>query len=216
MAGAQSADRTLVVYRRLERRNRFVSVLRIAVPALGLLVLVGLLGQIYLSSLGGRYGVGRIEVTPDAVSVEAPEYAGVFDDGSAYRVWADSARAGLDNSEIIDLSNAYLTINRTSGVEMNIDAEDAILDTNQQTVLIKGLANVTDSTGTRATLFGSTFHGATQILNADGPVDITYADGAKVKAGKMVYDGNAMIWTFSQAVVTLPDTPGQSSPENRP
>ncbi len=73
-------------YKRLVRRNRVIRVLRVAVPAVGTVILCALLIQIYLSSLGGRYGVGQITVTPDAVVVESPEYAGILEDGSSYRV----------------------------------------------------------------------------------------------------------------------------------
>lgn len=213
MPAAKTAADRMSLHRRLHRRNRLVSILRFGVPALGAVVFLGLVVQIYLSSTGARYGVGRIEVTPEAVHVEAPEYAGIFDDGSTYRVWADSARAVLETSELIDLLNAYLTIHRASGVVMEIEANEARLNTVDQTVLVEGPALVTDSTGTRADLRHSTFDGATQTLSSEGPVHIEYADGTTVRAGTMVYDGSAMIWTFSRAVVTLPSTPGQSDPQ---
>lgn len=82
---ADAAQRQ-AIYRRLEARNRIVAILRVGVPALGVLVLVSLLGQIYVSSLTSRFGVGRIEVTRDSVSIETPEYSGVLDNGTTYRV----------------------------------------------------------------------------------------------------------------------------------
>ena len=82
-------------YRKLVRRNRMVGVLRLAVPVVGAFVLVALLVQIALSSLGARYSIGRIEVSPDRIKVEAPEYAGTMSDGSTYRVWAEEAAAAV-------------------------------------------------------------------------------------------------------------------------
>ncbi len=204
------------IYRRLARRNRVVGVLRIGVPVLGVLILVGLMSQIYLSSLGARYGVGRIEVTPESVKVEAPEYAGVFDDGSAYRVWAETARALVGSTDQIGLVDAHLSIQRTSGVVMDIDADEAQLNMSSQVVLVEGLAEVRDTTGTAARLINSTFDGATQTLSSQGPVEIDYSNGTSVRAQTMVYDGSAMIWTFTRAVVTLPSTPGQTGPGEDP
>ena len=66
---ADSAQR-LAIYRRLEHRNRVVAILRIAVPALGVIVLAVLLVQIYLSSLTGRFGVGSVSVTRENVTIE--------------------------------------------------------------------------------------------------------------------------------------------------
>ena len=80
-------------YQRLVRRNRTVNVLRLVVPLVGALVLGGLMAQIYLASLTGRFGIDRLSITPDSVAIDAPEYVGALADGSTYRVRAETARA---------------------------------------------------------------------------------------------------------------------------
>jgi lipopolysaccharide export system protein LptC len=204
----QAADaHRLAIYRRLERRNRLVAILRIGVPALGALTLVALLGQIYVSSLGSRFGISQISVTRESVSVDTPEYAGLLEDGSAYKVWAQSAAAAIDATDIIELTDAALTIDRPTGINMRADAAAARLDTTNQLVFIDGSARVEDSTGTSGVFRKSVFDWAAQTLTADGPVDIDYADGTTLKAEGMVYDAKALVWTFTRATVTLPDTP---------
>jgi lipopolysaccharide export system protein LptC len=204
----QAADaHRLAIYRRLERRNRLVAILRIGVPALGALTLVALLGQIYVSSLGSRFGISQISVTRESVSVDTPEYAGLLEDGSAYKVWAQSAAAAIDATDIIELTDAALTIDRPTGINMRADAAAARLDTTNQLVFIDGSARVEDSTGTTGVFRKSVFDWAAQTLTADGPVDIDYADGTTLKAEGMVYDAKALVWTFTRATVTLPDTP---------
>ena len=64
---ADSAAR-LQTYQRLAARNRIVAILRIGVPLLGLIILVALIGQIYVSSLGTRFNVGRVAVSGEAGS----------------------------------------------------------------------------------------------------------------------------------------------------
>lgn len=208
---ADLADRQRI-YGRLARRNRIVSVLRWAVPALGALALVGLLGQIYLSSIGARFGIGQISLGPDAITVEAPEYAGVLADGSLYRVRAVSARAAIGSADLIDLLDATLSVTRTNGTVIEAQAALATLDTTRQLVLVEGVAHISDSTGTRGTLHNSTFDWAEQTLKGDGPVDIDYADGTTVVAKGMTYEAKSMVWTFSGATVTLPSTPGETIP----
>ncbi|WP_240231405.1 hypothetical protein [Devosia lacusdianchii] len=204
----QAADaHRLAIYRRLERRNRLVAILRIGVPALGALTLVALLGQIYVSSLGSRFGISQISVTRESVSVDTPEYAGLLEDGSAYKVWAQSAAAAIDATDIIELTDTALTIDRPTGINMRADAAAARLDTTNQLVFIDGSARVEDSTGTTGVFRKSVFDWAAQTLTADGPVDIDYADGTTLKAEGMVYDAKALVWTFTRATVTLPDTP---------
>lgn len=203
---ASAADR-LATYQRLQRRNRLVAILRVGVPALGVVTLVSLLGQIYVSSLGSRFGIGHISVTRESVTIDTPEYAGLLDDGSAYRVWATGAAAAIDATDIIALTDAALRIDRPTGIVMEANAAAATLDTSRQLVLIEGMAEIADSTGTNGAFSQSVFDWARQTLTARGDVSIDYADGTTLKAKGMVYDAKALVWTFSNATVTLPDTP---------
>jgi lipopolysaccharide export system protein LptC len=208
---ADSAYR-LATYRRLAMRNRIVAILRIGVPALGSIVLVALVIQIYIASFANQFGVGNISITRDTITVESPEYAGTLDDGSTYRVWSDDAQAAVGNTEIIDLTGANLVLNRAAtGITMNVNAPEAALDTTRQVVVIDGIAYVEDSTGTRATLHQSEFNWVDQFLDSKGAVHVDYADGATVDAQGLVYDAKTQVWTFSRATVTLPATPGTST-----
>lgn len=206
------APERLATYRRLVRRNRIVSVLRLAVPALGALTLAALAGQIYLSSLTNRFGVGQISVSRDGVSVDAPEYAGLLDDGSAYRVTASAARAAMNATDRIALTDAVLEVDRTNGVTQRAESDQALLDTTSQLVFIDGIAHFTDSTGTVGVLEQSVFDWANSVLTAKGPVTINYSDGSDIKAAGMVYDAKQQTWTFTRATVTLPSTPGETIP----
>jgi lipopolysaccharide export system protein LptC len=202
------------IYRRIEARNRVVAILRIGVPALGSIVLAALLVQIYVSSLGSRFGIGQIAVTRDSIVVEAPEYAGLLDDGSAYRVWAADAKAAIDATDLINLTDAALTLDRPTGITMQATAPSALLDTTRQLVVIEGVAYVEDTTGTSGTFHQSVFDWSNQVLDAKGPVHVDYADGAKVDAESLVYDSKSQVWTFSRATVTLPATPGEEPAES--
>ncbi|WIJ25277.1 hypothetical protein [Devosia sp. RR2S18] len=204
---ADAAQRQ-ATYQRLAARNKVVSALRWAVPTLGVLTLVGLIGQIYLSSLGNRFSIGQVSVTREAISIAAPEYAGVLPDGSTYRVWADTAEAATGATNLIGLTDAALTMNRSTGITMQVNAPQAMLDTTSERVIIEDIAYVEDSTGTAGTVHDSVFDYATQTLTGEGDVEIDYADGTQLVARGMTYDAEGLIWTFSNAKVTLPSTPG--------
>ena len=207
------ATERLTIYRRLQMRNRFIAVLRLAVPAMGVLTLVVLIGQIYLSSLSGRFGVGRVTVDPEAVSVEDPQYSGVLDDGTTYQVRADAAKAALTSSDQIALTAAALTMNRANGVIMHVNAPEALLDATNEIVTIAGIAYVEDSTGTSGTIHDSVFDYANQKLVGQGAVHIDYADGTTLDGIGITYDVVGAVWTFSKASVTLPATPGTATSE---
>jgi hypothetical protein len=218
MRGAMSlqtdtADR-LTVYRRLNRRNRLVAILRLAVPALGLLVLAVLVGQIYLSSVQGRFEVGQIEVNHDTITVMAPAYSGLLEDGTTYRVWSDSASAAIDTTDQIHLNEAVMQLNRPVGIVMDIMAPAALMNTTTEVVSIAGIAHVADSTGTRASLFNSQFDYVRQFLTSEGEVVVDYADGTKLLADGMSFDATKSVWTFSNVTVTLPAPPGATATES--
>ncbi len=197
-------------YRRLMRRNRVVGLMRFAVPAAGLVILAVLLIQITLSSFGARYGIGTITVDQDRVRVEAPEYAGTMSDGSTYRVWAEDAEARIENTDLIALTNARVEVNRKDGLRREASTEGGVLDTIHQQVVIEGATDIADSTGTSGRLVDSLFDWLSQTLTTRGAVSIDYADGATVRAKGMVHDAELGRWTFTNATVTLPSTPGEN------
>lgn len=207
------AEQRHQVYQRLVMRNRIVALLRIAVPLLGVAALAVLIGQIYLASLGSRFGIGQISVTRDSIIVDAPEYAGLLADGTAYRVSATAAQAATDRTDQIALSDAMLTMTRPDGLVTEIDAQAAVLDTTNELVVIDQTAHVANSEGTSGTVADSVFDYKTQTLEGDGAVAIDYADGTKLVAQGLTYDAKAMVWTFRRATVTLPDTPGARTRE---
>ena len=49
-------------------------------------------------------------------------------------------------------------------------------------------------------------------LTGHDPVSIDYADGTQLEAAGFTYDAAALVWTFTRATVTLPDTPGANQP----
>ncbi|WP_297112675.1 hypothetical protein [uncultured Devosia sp.] len=197
------------IYDRLRRRNRIVGLLRLGVPVLGSLVLAGLLVQIFLASFSSRFSIDQLSVSPEAVVIDAPEYVGTLTDGSSYRVWAETARARADRSDLIDLINAQLVLNRVDGVQLTMQADAAQLDTTHQLTLVPGVAEVADSTGTTGTLNNSIFDWDSQVLTTKGAVSIDYADGSTIRAEGLVYDAATVLWTFTGSVVTLPSTPGE-------
>ena len=77
---------------------------------------------------------------------------------------------------------------------------------------IVGLAEIAESTGTTGTIIDSVFDYATQTLVGRGAVHIDYADGSTLDGVGMTYDATQAVWTFSNANVTLPSTPGSDTP----
>ncbi|WDR01902.1 hypothetical protein PSQ19_14480 [Devosia algicola] len=209
MSAPSAARRTL--YRQLAARNRRVAGLRLIVPTAGVVIFVIIIGQIFISSLTARFGIGQIDLSSDSITIQQPEYSGRLEDGSLYRVDALSARAAATQPDIIELSSAALAVDRASGTSVSITAPAAQLDTTNQLVLVKGLAKVEESDGTISELNNSVFDWSAQTLTSDGPVRVDYADGTSLVGKSLFYDTKTAVWTFHQVTVTLPSTPGAAT-----
>src|SRR5690606_11660392 len=109
-ASAQDPGFRALTYRRLARRNRIVGTLRWAVPALGVLVFVGLFAQIFLGQLAGRLGAAGVSIDRGMLVVDTPRFAGVLTTGAAYTLTADEARVAIDRPNLIALTGALVTV----------------------------------------------------------------------------------------------------------
>jgi lipopolysaccharide export system protein LptC len=206
---AETTDQRQTIFNRLQMRNRVVAALRLGLPLLGALVLALLCAQIYLSSLSRQYGVGRISIDRNSIAVDAPKYAGVMADGSSYNVTSASAKAALNAMDVIDLTDASVKYSKADGTRMDASASAASLQTTDQLISVPGVANVSDSSGTRGVLHNSVVNWPQQTLHSDGQVHFDYSDGTVIDAEGLDYDAKAQTWTFHRATVVLAGTPGE-------
>ncbi len=209
-ARADTAEQRARIFAGLTARNRLVAILRIGVPALGVLVFLILAAQIFLASLERQFGIGSIAVNGTTVSVDTPTYAGALADGTTYKVSATGAEADLTAMDVIKLKNASILLVKPNGVTMTAKAESAALQTTDQLIEIPTQASVADSTGTTGLLSGSVFNWPHQTLTTSGRVHFDLSNGTALDADKMTYDAKARLWGFSGVTLVLPATPGET------
>lgn len=213
MGRSATADQREAMYGRLNWRNRFVSVLRIAVPVVGAVVLVGIVGQIYLASIGVDFSIGHVSVQQDRIVVDVPRYDGVMADGSVYNVSAESASAAITSPDIVDLVNAQASLNQPSGRVMSATADAGRLHMGNQQVEISGVATIGDTYGTTGTLTDSLVDWPSQTLVAKGPVHFRFNDGSTIDGAAMTYDAASSLWTFHRATLTVPSPESGAAPQ---
>lgn len=196
------------LYRELTQRNRLVGVLRIALPVVGAIVLVMVLAGILLDNLREQFGFASIRIDRDNLVVDAPKVTSVGDDGTLYAVTAAMAKARIGSMDLIDLTDAVFAMTPLAGASFSAAAPTAALQTTAQTLTVPGRLSVKSNDGMHGTL--DDFFGDMLAfdMTAHGAVDLTFPTGMQVVSQGMTYDGSAKLWTFSRAVVTLPETPG--------
>jgi len=207
VARTQTFDQRTAILGGLLWRNRLVSVLRLAVPALGVAAFLVLMGQMWLTGIARQYGVSGIRIDRGQLVVETPQYSETGDDGSRYLVTAEAARTPLDNPNTISMTSPDLLFERPGKAPFHAVADSATIDTSTHRVSIPGVTHVRSADGLFGTLTEVRSDMTEQVTIAEGPVDLTFPDGSHLVAGNMHFDGPADIWTFERATLTVPNLP---------
>lgn len=196
------------IYAALVWRNRFIGVLRVGVPVVGLVMLVVLLAPVLLASLTTQFGIGRVSFQGKTVSVDTPDYEGVLADGATYRITAGGASAALDALDVVNLKDAHIEVTKANGLTMRANAGAAALHLANQVITIPGQAEVANSSGTSGTLENATIDWTTQSLTTTGPAHFDLENASTIDAASMAYDAKTNVWTFNRATLTMPQAPG--------
>lgn len=208
MAYASHADPAVraASFSRLDRRNASIGVLRILVPILGLLLLGFLLAGIFLGNISQDFGVSGIRFERDRLLIETPRYEGATENGTRYKVVAETASTLISQAEIIDLGNATLEIVRPDGVSFTATAAHALYDLLKQTVEVPDFADVVDSRNTVSRLHNAFVDWADQSINARSGAEVTFADGTKLRARTLIMYGNQNRWDMTGVTLITPGT----------
>ena len=210
LARTGSADATAAMLSRLGWRNRIVGLLRVAVPAVGVVAFLALVGQIYLANLARQYGVSGIRIDRGNLVVETPQYSGIGTDGSRYVINASEARSPIDNTNLITMSDATLDLTSPGKTSFHAAATTATTNTASNIVTVPGVATITSDDGLHGTLTKVRSDMRAEITTADGPVDITFADGTTIQASSMHFNGKTAVWTFKNSTLVIQNLPKSS------
>lgn len=204
-------DRRSRVYDRLARRNRVVGMLRIAVSAVGLVILAVLLVQIVADNLSEQFGFANLRIDRENLVVETPRLTSTAEDGTLYAATATSAKVSASKIDVVELTGAVLDMTPPGGkISYSALAPSAELQLSDQKILVPGALQISGTDGMSGTLDDV----MADILNSQmvgrGRVHIRFGDGSDVEAEAMSYDGTTDIFEFTHATVVFNDLPGKA------
>lgn len=192
---------------RLVLRNRLVGILRIGVPAVGIVVFVALALQIYIGNLVEQFGITRFTIDRNNLVVETPSFEATGRDGTLYKMSAELARAAFDKPEDLSLAGVIVDIAPPNAPGYRAQVRDAMFSTRTQELSIAGIVEVTGETGLHGTIAGLVVNLEKRSAQAGGAVALTYPDGTAFTASSMSYDGRGQTWHFTNVRMSLVDTP---------
>lgn len=209
-ARTDTLEQRTAILRSLAGRNRLVSILRIGVPAIGIIMFAALALQIYVANLARQFGVSGISIDRNNLVVETPSYSATGADGTRYTMEAASARAAINNPDAIALTTTAITLDQPSGSIFTLKASDAELTMSTQQLAIPGVATIAGNDGMHGRLNDAIADLSRRSIVARGKVNIVFGDSSSIDASAMDYNSRTQTWTFTEATVILPETPGSS------
>lgn len=115
------------------RHSGRVRALRILLPVLGIIVLLGMGGLIFVFNLLNSLGVGNVTLTSEGLVMDRPELSGKDGDRS-YRVLAERAIQRLTDPRIIDLEKITAEIVSSPDDKAQITSDKGTYDSSAETL----------------------------------------------------------------------------------
>jgi hypothetical protein len=193
-------------------RNRLVAILRIGVPAIGIVVFAALALQIYVGNLVAQYGISGVFIDRGNLVVETPSFEASGADGTLYSMAAEAARASLTQPDELVLTGATLNIAPPGAPFYRAIAKGAIFSTTTQELRIDGSLEVAGESGMQGTIDGLMVNMQKRSALANGAVQLAFPDGTAFNAASMSYDSEGRTWHFTKVNMTLIDTPRDTTP----
>lgn len=126
---------------RARRHTWLVRALKVALPALALLVLAGAWAQIYISSRLGDlgFGIDAARLTEDGLTMEEPRISGTNAAGHRFEIQARRAIQDLADPRMVTFVDPHAVITMTGdGGRFDITARSGRYDTEAETVVLEG------------------------------------------------------------------------------
>jgi hypothetical protein len=208
-AVAAPTDTREWLYRRLARRNRVVAVLRWVVPLAGAAILAFIIGAMALDALAHRFGFADIRIDRDNLVVQTPQLTSTGQDGTRFTVTAETARVSAAQTDIIDMTEAQLTMSPPAGATLTARSDAAQFQTSNQLLNVPGTTYVSGTDGLEGTIEGIFADLMAWKMTASGDVHVRLADGSTLDAASMSYDHKSGLYSFEDVTVNLTMTPGE-------
>lgn len=172
--------------RKSVRHSRYVRLLKIAIPGIGVLIVAGMAAMIAVSSYLSSLGLGTISLTSDGLVMDRPELSG-HDGDRSYRVTATRAIQRISDPRVFELESIVAELHLDKKQNISITAKAGTYQSQDESLELTGGIDVATNEGQSARfeeLFIDLKKGS---LATDSAVSITTAHGT-LKATRMRFN----------------------------
>ena len=209
------------------RHSRMVRVLRIAVPAIVILAMAGLVAvsvfnpfRMLLPKL--PVDIGNLVVSGTKITMESPHMAGFSTDRRPYELWAKAATQDLTDPDHVELSVIRAKVQMEDRSTVTMDARTGYYDSKQQLLDLRKDIFLQSSTGYEAKLSQALLDINKGTVTSEERVDVKLLNGTMVaeqlrilNSGEVVrFEGNVvmnLVMDPPDATAGQPETPEPST-----
>jgi lipopolysaccharide export system protein LptC len=167
-------------YDRAARHSRRVRLLKVALPAIAVLAVVGFVAVMRLNSGGAApvFTLSGINVAERSITMDKPRISGFEGTRRAYEVRATKAVQDLGNPKRVTLSNVKARFGIGDGTRANLEAATGIYDGNTKILILKGNVTLVTDNGYEAELAEAEVEVEKGIVRSTSPLVIRGKEGS--------------------------------------
>jgi lipopolysaccharide export system protein LptC len=192
------------------RHSRAVRFLRVALPTVGLLIVLAVAAIGILSRIEIALTIGDVRISAEGLVMDAPKLSGSDGKGRTFSVTANRAIQDLGDPKIIRLADIVATVRQADGSSAEFNAGSGVYDSRKQSLVLDKAITIRASDGSAADLQHAEIDLVTGEVQSDAPVSFSSslgsinAEGMQVgeKGGSVHFDGGVKMTVDPNAVRT--------------
>jgi lipopolysaccharide export system protein LptC len=192
-------------YGHAERHSRRVRWLKIALPTIAAVAVVGFFLAIRFEAAGEAVSLAGINIEDKSLVMKAPHISGFEGTRQAYEVHATRAIQDLSNPKVVTLQEIVAKFGMQGGGTATVDAAAGVYDGNANLLTLKNGIAIATTDGYHATMVDAKVDVKGGTLVTQKPLEIHSADGMIKANGVQVSDrGKHILFTGGVTVNFVP------------
>jgi lipopolysaccharide export system protein LptC len=181
-------------FRAAHRHSRRVRLLRVLLPAAGVLVVLAFVVATHFAlPLDVDLSVAHLSVTRNGIVMDNPHLTGFDRHDRQYSVSADRAIQALSNPNAVRLTDIRATVGIAGQGTAKVTAEAGDYDHKSGTLKLQGGIALDSSQGYALRMYGAEVDFEAGTLVSDNPATVSYKDSQTTGQSISVSDGGAVI-----------------------
>jgi len=202
--GFLSGYRSDAEFEKAARHSSRVRLLRIVLPIVGMVVIMGVIGSLLLQKmLLPDVEIANIEVNDGKLIMENPNLNGMDENQRPYRLKADRAIQDAENPAVVELQSIVATLPMDNDISANISAGNGVYDSDAKTLVLTKEVEVKTTDGMEIYLRDADVDIDSGSLQTRSPITATSAQADISSASLLVEDGGGRLVFEGNVRMTL-------------